>query len=123
MYKDKVTIINKCVSNYKDDETTTLDDSIEEGKIDFIKMYIEGEEYYALQGAEKLLTSSPNVKCDICTYHQEFAYAAIKSELEKLGFYIAHSKGYMWYIEHCNIMRPPVLRRGLIRAEKKEHRR
>jgi hypothetical protein len=123
MYKDKVTIINKCVSNYKDDETTTLDDSIEEGKIDFIKMDIEGEEYYALQGAEKLLTSSPNVKCDICTYHQEFAYAAIKSELEKLGFYIAHSKGYMWYIEHFNIMRPPVLRRGLIRAEKKEHRR
>ncbi len=118
MYMDKVVIINKCVSNYIDEGTTTIDDSVEEEKVDFIKMDIEGEEYYALQGAEKLLRRSLDVKCDICSYHQEFAYEIIKSEMEKLGFDIAHSKGYMWYIEHFNIMRPPVLRRGLIRAEK-----
>lgn len=119
MYLDKVIIINEYVSNYMDIDTTTLDNSIKENKIDFIKMDIEGEEYYALQGAKKLLERSPNVKCDICTYHQEFAYEAIKNELEKMGFCTEYSKGYMWYVEHFNIMRPPVLRRGLIRAEKK----
>lgn len=119
MYMDKVVIINKCVSNYIDHETTTLDDTVKEDKVDFVKMDIEGEEYYALEGAEELLRRSPEVKCDICTYHQEFAYEAIKEELRKLGFHTTHSKGYMWYVEHFNIMRPPVLRRGLIRAEKK----
>ena len=118
MYMDKVVIIDKCVSNYIDEKTTTIDDSVKENEIDFIKMDIEGEEYYALQGAEKLLRRSRNIKCDICAYHQEFAYEVIKNELNRLGFYTAHSKGYMWYTEHFNIMRPPTLRRGLIRAEK-----
>lgn len=118
MYRDKIVIINKCVSNYTDNSTTTLDESVKEEKVDFIKMDIEGEEYYALQGAKQLLKRSPNIKCDICTYHQEFAYEAIKNKLEEFGFRITHSKGFMWYTEHFNIMRPPVLRRGLIRAEK-----
>lgn len=117
-YMDKIVIINKSVSNYINEKTTTLDYSVKEKKVDFIKMDIEGEEYYALQGASELLRKSPYVKCDICTYHQEFAYEAIKSMMESYGFHIIHSKGYMWYSEHFNMMRPPVLRRGLIYAEK-----
>lgn len=117
-YMDKVVIINKCVSDYTDGGTVTIDDSIKE-IVDFIKMDIEGEEYYALQGAKKVLGMSPDAKCVICSYHQEFAYEAIKNLLEKWGFQTTHSKGYMWYTEHFNKMRPPVLRRGLIYAEKK----
>lgn len=120
-YMDKVVIVNKGVSDYTNDGMTTIDAVVKEEKIDFIKMDIEGEEYYALQGAEKLLGKSPDVKCDICTYHQEFAYEAIKNKLEEFGFQTTHSKGYMWYAEHFNEMRPPVLRRGLIRAEKNKH--
>lgn len=117
-YMDKVVIINQCVSNYVSEGTTTIDHSVTEDKVDFIKIDIEGEEYYALQGAEKLLKRSHNVKCDICAYHQEFAYEAIKHKLEEIGFLTMHSKGWMWYPEYSNITRPSVLRRGLIRAEK-----
>ncbi len=117
-YSDKVEIINKCVSNYYDYSTTTIDDIVHEEQIDFLKMDIEGEEFYALQGGENLLRRSINAKCVVCTYHQEFAYYAIKSLLQEYGFDVEHSDGYMWYIEHFNSMRPPVLRRGLIRAQK-----
>ena len=117
-YKDKVVIIQRCVSNYKDKMTTTIDEVVTESAINFLKMDIEGEEFYALCGAENTLKKSNNVKCVVCSYHQEFAYYAIKSKLEEYGFKTKHSDGYMWYIEHFNSMRPMTLRRGLVRAEK-----
>ena len=40
------------------------------------------------------------------------------NKLKEYGFKTDHSYGYMWYVEHFNVMRPAVLRRGLIRAEK-----
>ena len=43
---------------------------------------------------------------------------AINNKLKEYGFKTDHSYGYMWYVEHFNVMRPAVLRRGLIRAEK-----
>lgn len=117
-YEEKVVIIQKCVSNYNDEMTTTIDEAVTESAINFIKMDIEGEEFYALCGAENTLKKSNNVKCVVCSYHQEFAYYAIKSKLEEYGFETKHSDGYMWYIEHFNSMRPMTLRRGLVRAEK-----
>lgn len=117
-YMDKVVIINKGISNYINGSTTTIDETIGDLLVDFIKMDIEGEEFYALQGAEKCISSSKHMKCVICTYHQEFAYQAIKGILNSFDFHIETSKGYMWYPDNCSIMRPPVLRRGVIRAEK-----
>jgi predicted RNA methylase len=117
-YKEKVVIIQKCVSNYSDNTTTTIDIAVHEPVINFLKMDIEGEEFYALCGAKHLLERSDGVKCVVCTYHQEFAYYAIKSKLEEMGFNVNHSEGYMWYIEHFNSMRPMTLRRGVVRAEK-----
>lgn len=117
-YEDKVVIVQRCVSNYKDDLTTTIDEAVTEPVINFLKMDIEGEEFYALCGAENMLKKSNNVKCVICSYHQEFAYYAIKAKLEEIGFETSHSYGYMWYTEHFNQMRPMTLRRGVIRAEK-----
>lgn len=119
-YKDKVVIINKCLSNYIDEDTTTIDETLKGEPVDFIKMDIEGEEYYALEGAKKSLERSPEVKCAICTYHQEFAYEAIQNLLHRYHFSIKHSRGYMWYPDRYNIMRAPVLRRGIIRAEKEK---
>ena len=119
-YMDKIVIIDKCVSNYTDFNTTTIDKVVNEPHINFIKMDIEGEEYYALCGAANIIGNSKNIRVSVCTYHQEFAYEAIKNKLQEYGFKVDHSYGYMWYIEHFNIMRPMVLRRGLIRAEKRE---
>ncbi len=117
-YMEKVEIIEKCVSNYVDLGTITIDKAVSEDTIGFIKIDIEGEEYYAIDGAKSVLERSNNVKCSICTYHQEFAYYAIKDKLERIGFKTEHSAGYMWYIEHFNEMRPMTLRRGIIRGEK-----
>lgn len=117
-YKDKVTIIDKFVSNFNDEQTVTIDEIVKNEKIDFLKMDIEGEEYYALQGAENVIEASPNLKCLVCTYHQEFAYQAIKQLFIEKGFSVQTSPGYMWYPMKKMPMRLPVLRRGLIRTEK-----
>lgn len=119
-YLKKVVIINKCLSNYIDGRTTTIDETLCGTKVDFIKMDIEGEEYYALQGAEKSIAASEKLRCVVCTYHQEFAHSGIKELLEKLCFKVETSAGFMWYPDSSNIMRAPVLRRGIIRAEKRE---
>lgn len=116
-WKDKVTIIPKCVSNYINVNTTTIDNIVTE-KIDFIKMDIEGEELYALMGAEQHLRADSGIGCAICTYHQEHAYQAIKEYLEKYDMRTEHTRGYMWFVDHYNEYRPPVLRRGVIRAWK-----
>ena len=115
-YKDKVVIINKCLSNYVNIDTTTIDECIKE-KIDFIKMDIEGEEYYALEGAKEHIRKAEHMKAVICTYHQEFAYQALERLLNDYKFRTCSSTGYMWYPDH-NIFRAPVLRRGLIRGVK-----
>lgn len=119
-YQDKVKIINKCLSDYVNRYTTTIDDIVEESEINFIKMDIEGEELYALRGAQKHILASKNLKCAVCTYHQEFAYDAIKDFFENLNFQAEASEGYMWFPSHYNDWRPPVLRKGLIRAEKRK---
>ncbi len=117
-YDDKVIIANKSISDYSNSVTTKLDDMIKDDSVDFIKMDIEGEELYALQGAKELIERSPGIKCSVCTYHQEFAYYAIKDFLERAGFNVSHSNGYMWYVGQFNELRAPVLRRGLIRASR-----
>ncbi len=118
-YKDKVVFINKSISNFTSKKITTIDSEIKE-KIDFIKMDIEGEEYYALEGAEKTIGRSENMCCVICTYHQEFAYDRINHFLLEHEFNTEASKGYMWYPSETFGNRAPVLRRGVIRAQKKE---
>lgn len=117
-YNNKVEIIQKCVSNYCDETTVTIDKAIS-GEIDYLKMDIEGEEFYALCGAERTFSNSNRVKCVVCSYHQEFAYHALKSKLEEFGFETSPSRGYMWFYEHFNEARPATLRRALIRGSKK----
>lgn len=117
-YKDKVQIINKCVSNYVDDVMTTIDNEVG-GGVDFIKMDVEGEEYYALEGAKKAMESTKDIKCIVCTYHHELEYEAIKGFFLDRHFDVETSKGYMWYPSEQPFRRNPVLRRGLVRAERK----
>lgn len=113
-YMEKVVIINKFLSDYSNLKTTTIDEEISEN-INFIKMDIEGEELYALHGAEKSIKKATDLKCLICTYHQEFAYDVIKGFFEKNKMETIASKGYMWYPDYS--FRAPILRKGLIRAK------
>ena len=114
-YKDKVVIINKYLSNYINSSTTTIDTEVHE-KVSFIKMDIEGEEIYALRGAERVIDQSDDLRCLICTYHQEFAYDVIKNFFDRKCIKSENSRGYMWYPDYS--FRAPVLRRGILRAKK-----
>lgn len=116
-YKDRVIIIEKSVSNYNDESTVRLDSVVFED-VNFLKMDVEGEEIYALHGAIGVLERAKKMVCEVCTYHQEFAYGAIEQFLLAWGFNVQPSYGYMWYPIHMNPLRPPVLRRGLIRGRK-----
>ncbi len=119
-FKDKVVIVPNILSDYSG---TTLDSYIPVGeKINFIKMDIEGEEYHAIMGAQRVIEESDKLECAICTYHQELAYDIIKSWFEKNGFKTEHTNGFMWFDSECNLYKAPVLRRGVIRAKKWNNR-
>lgn len=68
-YENKVTIINKAVSDKKSQITCRIDDVILNQKIDFIKMDIEGAEISAIYGAEQTFCRN-NIKSSICSYHR-----------------------------------------------------
>lgn len=118
-YKEKVVIINKFLSNYCGGNTTTIDKELEGEQINFLKMDIEGEEFYALKGAINILNQSNNLKCAICTYHQELAYEVITQFLKENAIRTESSKGYMWFKYEENNFRPTSLRRGIVYGEKK----
>lgn len=114
-YRDKVVIIPKGISDKEGFSITTIDKTINE-KIDFIKMDIEGEEYYALKGAEDTIKKSETLRFAIASYHQELEYELLKYFLEFNGFKCFSSKGYMWYPD--SKFRTHLLRRGVLFAHK-----
>lgn len=95
-YADKVVIVNKFVTSTDSGMYATLDSIVEE-PVNFIKMDIEGNEWDALQGAEKIIEKSDRVKCSICSYHRDFDEILIKDLLVKYGFECTTSDGYMWF--------------------------
>lgn len=97
-YKDKIVIINKFATSFKEGKYITLDSIIEE-PVNFIKMDIEGNEWYALQGAEQLIKKSKDLKCAICSYHREYDEILIKNILGRYGMKCSTTRGYMWYVE------------------------
>ncbi len=119
-FGDKVSIIEKGVSDYVNANVTTLDDELKDLEVNFLKMDVEGEELNALKGAKNLLERSSNIKCLVCTYHQEYAHEAISVFLRNMNFELETSQGYMYFPTHEFMGRPPILRRGLLRAVKGE---
>ncbi len=118
-YKDKVVLVNKYLSDFEDASTVSIDSFVSEKKIDFMKLDIEGEEFYALKGARNTIISSDKMKCVVCAYHKEFDYVALSQLLRELGFDIETSGGYMWFpYDRSSIFDLPTLRRVLIRAKK-----
>lgn len=95
-YSDKVVIIKGFVSSYCDGNTITLD-SVIHTKVNFIKMDIEGNEWDALQGAEKIIKVSSGIKFAICSYHSDFDQDLIEYFMDKHNIKHWTSKGYMWF--------------------------
>jgi predicted GNAT superfamily acetyltransferase len=96
-----------------------LDKFFEHKKIDFIKADIEGAEAQLLKGAEAILSRQAPMKIVLCTYHKHNDAEMLQRTLAEKGFRTEFSKGYMifWY-EIYDKLKPPYLRRGLIRGIK-----
>jgi len=80
-------------------KTITIDDFVERndiGKIDFIKMDIEGCEYNALRGARKVL-SAFKPKLAISLYHKPQDFGEIPHFLDSLNL------GYKFFLGHYTI--------------------
>lgn len=95
-YQKKKIIINKYLTSLNAGKYATLDSLIQE-PVNFIKMDIEGNEWDALLGAKKIFEQSDDLKCAICSYHQEFDEMLIKNILSKYGLECSTTEGYMWY--------------------------
>jgi hypothetical protein len=115
-WKEKVEIISKYISDRDDDDHITLDTLIKEKKdINFLKIDVDGNEHNLFEGAREVLHSGSGLKIALCTYHKNDDEIELTSLLEKNGFNVNPSKGYMIHYYDKKI-KAPYLRRGLIRA-------
>ena len=117
-WKHKVQIVNKFVGNVSDKQCTTLDDFFStEDTLSFLKIDVEGAESQVLDGCNRIFLERPHLKVAICTYHKKDDEQELRQMLEKSGFQTAPSDGFM-FLYHENNIKPPYLRRGLLRAGK-----
>lgn len=111
-YKDKITIVEKYISNVTGANTTTLDDYFKDKSFEnlFVKMDIEGFERKALQGSVELFNVSSNISGAICTYHKFDDEKVVSTFLSHKKCNYQKTNGYI-YNERC-------LRTGVIRFSK-----
>jgi hypothetical protein len=119
-WKYKVTIINKMVSNLDDSEHISLDVFFEKkATLSFLKIDVDGAEKVVIEGAEKILTEQNPLQIALCTYHKQEDEGIYTSLLNKKGFEVEASKGFMIFINGgLKFLNKPFFRRGLIRASK-----
>jgi hypothetical protein len=116
-FKEKVEIINKYVSDKNEGNNITLDRFFQNKEyIDFLKLDVEGSENAVLEGSKNMLLAQ-NLKIALCTYHQKDDAKVYKDLLEKSGFNVSFSRGYMIFL-YSQALEPPYLRKALIRASK-----
>jgi hypothetical protein len=97
----------------------TLDKFFENKKIDFIKADIEGAETQLLSGAKMILENTIAMKVVLCTYHKHNDAEMLNQMLAERGFHTEFSNGYIiFYYEMYDKLKPPYLRKGLIRGIK-----
>jgi len=115
-FSDKVILYEKALSRYNTSNTINLDTAIK-GKLDFLKMDIEGAEVSALLGGEHTLRSN-NVKCAICAYHKLTDEQNICEILNAYGYRTNTSEGYMVLWDREDIWQTLDFRRGIVYGRK-----
>lgn len=117
-WNSKVKIINKFVSDKNDSSCITMDKIVQqEGRVDFVKIDVDGEESKLFKGFEETLNSGASMKIALCTYHKANDSKEFSELLSKFGFNVTLSKGYMIFITRKNVDFP-YFRKGLIRASR-----
>lgn len=119
-WKEKVTIVQKFISDKTGGNSITLDDYFSGDKVvDFIKADVEGAEYSLIRGAAGLIQRHQKLKIALCTYHSQDDATQLEDLLKSHGFTTRFSDGYMlYYYGKQNIVKPPYLRRAVLRATK-----
>jgi len=111
-FKNKVTIVEKYISNINDDLNLTIDRFLQGKMINnlFIKMDIEGAELLALQGATKVLSDSKNIQLAVCTYHRKDDFKKISDLFSEKGLHYEYTYGRIFLDNE--------FRTGVIRAKR-----
>jgi hypothetical protein len=116
-WSNKVVIVHKYLSDITDDMNISLDNYfVDKEYPTFLKLDVEGYEERLLRGANKILSSHSIKKVVTSIYHYHDDEKNLGDLLRSHGFVTTHSHGYM--IVGLDDIRPPYLRRGLIRAMK-----
>lgn len=117
-YNNKVTFINKLISDTDSDTCTTLASLLKNDISEsiFIKMDIEGYEQMVLKSSIDFLSTLKNIKIACCTYHRQNDFVEISALLNNNGFQIEASDGYMVYPQGG--LQPPYFRNGILRCKK-----
>lgn len=113
--EDKVTIINKAVSDSTSNAACRIDEVVSNHKVNFVKMDVEGAELSALRGAEQTFLLN-NIKASICSYHRSKDEKEIRGQLEKYGYCTTVSDGYMLFLYSDDTWEIGDFRRGIVYA-------
>lgn len=117
-YKDKITIINKYVSDVDDENSVALDTFFKNKEVNFIKADIEGYEWQLLKGVKNILNTRNNIKCSVCTYHKPQDAQDFKNFFKESGYKTYFTDGYMFCPINNTLQNTSFLRKGVIRAWK-----
>ncbi|MDD4564166.1 MAG: FkbM family methyltransferase [Eubacteriales bacterium] len=116
-WKDKVTIVQKYVSDTRSNNTTTIDNFFKDSHDSLlIKMDVEGAESKVLSGGNETLKGK-NVKVICCTYHKQNDAEEFQQLLNSKGYKTEFTDGYMFW-KSDKSFKPPYFRKGLIRGWK-----
>jgi hypothetical protein len=116
-WRDKVEIVALFVSDKNDDKHCAGDTYFADKAVSFLKIDVDGGERSLLSGFNKFLQQERKLKIALCTYHQHEDEQEFTDKLKSFGFRVNPSPGYMVFY-YDKKLRPPYLRRALVRAIK-----
>ena len=111
-FKDKVVFCKSFLGRYSYGNNINLDTLID-GRLDFLKMDIEGAEVDALLGAKHCFRNN-NVKSSICSYHRHNDEYFLRNILDMYGYESFCSSGYMTFLGDEEMYVNPEFRRGIV---------
>lgn len=116
-YGDKVTIIQKFVSDADTENTISLKKLLSDITYDsaFVKIDIEGHELPSIASAESMLKEKTGIKLAVASYHKQHDADKMKNFFDRLNYYTEFSNGYMLFNQYDSPT-PPYFRKGIVRA-------
>ncbi|MDR2593216.1 MAG: FkbM family methyltransferase [Fibromonadaceae bacterium] len=119
-FKDKVTIVNKFISDVDTENSVRLDTFFKNKQVNFIKADLEGSEQKMLNGGKNLFTERTNIKCAITTYHKPEDAQNFKNFFENLDYETKFTNGFLFVPANNNWLHSSFLRKAVIRVFKSE---